>query len=126
MQNQVNLSIQTQRYYQTGRTTQVRQRTDTHPSYRDIHNLHKKKEIGGIEDLREVSMIRQGVNIKCLVCYLNARLEDHEKLTPERIAELSKNADEDENIPNHEDWFDGLKPVAPIEIKKILPYWLST
>ena len=100
MQNQVDFSTPANRSAHANRNTHAHRNTDAnhntqskrssnaHPSYREVHNSYKKQEIGGIEDLREVSMIRQGVNITCLVCYLNSQLGEDEKLTAARLVEL--------------------------------------
>jgi len=88
MQNQVNINVQTQHNTHNYRNTKANRNTNSHQSYREIHNSYKKYEVGGVKDLRMVSMIPQGADITCLVCYLNAQLGDQEKLTAARLVEL--------------------------------------
>jgi len=57
---------------------------------------------GGNDDLRLVSSLRTGgifTNVTCLMTYLNAQLGEHEKLTAERIAELSKSPELVDDTP---------------------------
>ena len=101
MHNQINCTNQTQRTYQTRQNGQTNRIPQENRSYKEIHNSYKKQEIGGPEDLRLVSDMRTGgvfTNVTCLITYLNAQLGEHEKLTPERIAELSKKPEDLEDV----------------------------
>jgi len=90
MQTQINTNTHAHRNTNVQRSIQSHHGKNDSISYREIHNSYKKREVGGIEDLRKVSTVPEGVDITCLLCYLNTQLGDDEKLTAERIAELSK------------------------------------